>query len=118
VSDGNGQGEGDGAGWLAGAVAHGERRVEGFLCSQGRPWRVDDVGGGEEADRWARGDMGERVVRVNGSNRDARQAVERRGPPVGDRERDASRGRRSDWQAGPACRFLTITSFEVKGIFS
>jgi hypothetical protein len=43
LGDGNGQGKGDGAGWLAEAGARGEGG-EGVLCSQGRPWRVGDVG--------------------------------------------------------------------------
>jgi hypothetical protein len=47
AGDSNDQGKDDGAGWLEEAGARGGRRGEGVLCSQGRPWRVDDAGGRE-----------------------------------------------------------------------
>jgi hypothetical protein len=68
------------------------------------PTMVSGRRGGEGADKWARGDMGEHAARGNGSDRDAGRAIDRRDTLIGDRGCDTSRGRRHDWQAGPTCR--------------
>lgn len=66
VDDGNGQGEGGGAKWLAGAITRGGIREGGgfMLLGVGHSEWATWGGGEKEADRWDRG--GERASAPHG----------------------------------------------------